>query len=79
MKTSQTLAMLVFLLVPTVAFANNARTKAEPVQTARKVPPPVVAVRPVGILRQDLFDRNNPNNLRSDYHGPPLSPASSER
>jgi hypothetical protein len=44
------------------------------VQTARKMPPPVVAVRPFGVLRQDLFDRNDPNNLRSDYHGPPAQP-----
>jgi hypothetical protein len=75
MKTPQTLAVLVFLLVPTVALASNAHTKGEPVQTARKLPPPpLVAVRPTGILRQDLFDRNNPNNLRSDYHGPPAQP-----
>jgi len=26
------------------------------------------------ILRQDLFDRNNPNNLRSDWPGPPAQP-----
>ena len=24
---------------------------------------------------QDLFDRNNPNNLRSDYRSPPAQPA----
>jgi hypothetical protein len=28
------------------------------------------------ILRQDLFDRNNPNNLRSDYPAPLASPGS---
>ena len=26
------------------------------------------------VLPQDLFDRNNPNNLRSDYPGPPAQP-----
>jgi hypothetical protein len=26
------------------------------------------------VLRQDLFDRNNPNNLRSDWHSPPAQP-----
>jgi hypothetical protein len=74
MKTSQTLAALALLVLPTVALANNTRTKIEPVQTARKMPPPVVAVRPFGVLAQDLFDRNDPNNLRSDYHGPPAQP-----
>jgi hypothetical protein len=29
---------------------------------------------PSGILRQDLFDRNNPNNLRSDWPSPPAQP-----
>jgi hypothetical protein len=66
MKTPQILAAFALLVLPTVALANNTRTKVEPVQTARKAPSPVVAVRPVGILRQDLFDRNDPNNLRSD-------------
>jgi hypothetical protein len=74
MRVTQLLAVFVFLLVPTVAFSNNARTKGEPVQTARKVPPPIVDVRPAGILRQDLFDRDNPNNLRSDYPAPPAQP-----
>jgi hypothetical protein len=26
------------------------------------------------VLPQDLFDRNNPNNLRSDYPAPPAQP-----
>ncbi|MEK9281779.1 MULTISPECIES: hypothetical protein [unclassified Bradyrhizobium] len=25
-------------------------------------------------LRQDLFDRNNPTNIRSDWPGPPAQP-----
>lgn len=73
MKVTQLMPVFIFLLLPTVAFANNARTKVEPVQTARKGPP-AIDVRPVGILRQDLFDRNNPNNLRSDYPAPPAQP-----
>jgi hypothetical protein len=27
------------------------------------------------VCRQDLFDRNNMNNLRSDWPGPPAQPA----
>jgi len=40
----------------------------------RKIPP---AIDPRGngvILRQDLFDRNNPNNVRSDWPSPPGLP-----
>jgi hypothetical protein len=41
----------------------------------RKIPPSMGAPVRGFILRQDLFDRNNPNNLRSDYPGPPAQPA----
>jgi len=41
---------------------------------ARKIPPPPDTTRPGLVLRQDLFDRNNPNNLRSDYSTPPAQP-----
>jgi hypothetical protein len=27
-----------------------------------------------GVLRQDLFSRNNPNNLRHDYPSAPAQP-----
>jgi hypothetical protein len=27
-----------------------------------------------GILRQDLYDRNNPDNLRNDFPSPPKQP-----
>jgi hypothetical protein len=40
----------------------------------RKIPPSIGAATRRFILRQDLFDRNDPNNLRSDYHGPPAQP-----
>jgi hypothetical protein len=46
-----------------------------PTHDVRKIPPPINA--PTSgfiILRQDLFDRNNPNNLRSDWHSPPAQP-----
>ena len=44
-----------------------------PTHDARRIPP-AIDVRPTGIIRQDLFDRNNPNNLRSDWPSPPAQP-----
>jgi hypothetical protein len=34
----------------------------------------VIDARPSGIVRQDLFDRGNPINLRSDWPSPPAQP-----
>jgi hypothetical protein len=44
-----------------------------PPHDARRIPPSIEA-RPSGLVRQDLFDRNNPNNLRSDWPSPPAQP-----
>jgi hypothetical protein len=74
MKPIHILTMLC-ALVPTVANAQDGRTKTEPAPTARKVPAPGDVVAP-GILRQDLFSRNNPNNLRHDYPSAPAQPGS---
>lgn len=74
MKTLLVLGLFYVALFPTTGFAKNAQTKVEPIPTARKVPPPVADLRPAGIVRQDLFDRSNPNNLRSDYRAPPAQP-----
>src|SRR5258706_196908 len=41
-----------------------------PIHDVRKIPPSINAPTSGFILRQDLFDRNNPNNLRSDWPGP---------
>ncbi len=51
-------------------------TKAAPTTQPRPVPPPVDTAGPqwFPIVRQDLFDRNNPNNARSDWHAPPAQP-----
>jgi hypothetical protein len=46
---------------------------AAPVQDARRIPPSTDP-RLSGLIWQDLFDRNNPNNLRSDWPGPPAQP-----
>ncbi|OAF08660.1 hypothetical protein AXW67_28860 [Bradyrhizobium neotropicale] len=43
-----------------------------------EAPPPFVlnghSARRGYVLRQDLFDRSNPNNLRSDWPSPPAQP-----
>jgi hypothetical protein len=69
------------LTMPAIAFATASRAaESRPAVShdGRKVQQPKqpapLAV-PSGILRQDLFDRNNPNNLRSDWPGPPAQPA----
>jgi hypothetical protein len=45
-----------------------------PIHDVRKIPPSINATTSGFILRQDLFDRNNPNNLRSDWPGPSAQP-----
>ena len=57
--------------VPMVAVAQDRHPKR--VVIARKSPAPWDVVAP-GVLRQDLFDRRNPNNLRHDYPPPPAQP-----
>jgi hypothetical protein len=47
---------------------------APPTHDVRKIPPSIDASTRGFILRQDLFDRNNPNNLRSDWPSPPAQP-----
>jgi hypothetical protein len=68
MKMGVTLVVSCALAFPTTAFA-----KATHTHDVRKIPP---ADTPKSgfVLRQDLFDRNNPNNLRSDWPAPPAQP-----
>ena len=58
----------------TIAFAQTAPAKVAPAHDVRRPAPTFDAWG--GILRQDLFDRNNPNNLRSDWPSPPRQPGS---
>jgi hypothetical protein len=46
-----------------------------PTSDVRNIPPSIDVLTRGSILRQDLFDRNNPNNLRSDWPGPRAQPA----
>ena len=64
---------LLCTLFPTVGTAQDGHSKPEPLVTGRRAGAPADIVAP-GILRQDLFDRRNPNNLRHDYPAPPGQP-----
>jgi hypothetical protein len=74
MKIGMMLVIYCVLAFPTIAFAKTAPTKAAPTHDVRKIPPTIDAPKRGFILRQDLFDRNNSNNLRSDWHAPPAQP-----
>jgi hypothetical protein len=67
------LLMLFAAVLPATVIAQDGHTKPERLVTGRKAPAPGDFVAP-GVLRQDLFDRRNPNNLRHDYPTPPAQP-----
>jgi hypothetical protein len=58
----------------TPVLAKTTRTKVVVAPGARQVAPGVDHCRSGLFCRQDLFDRNNPNNIRSDWPGPPAQP-----
>jgi hypothetical protein len=60
-------------MLPTVAAAKDLHGQVG-AHDARRAPLPVVSRKSHFILRQDLFDRQNPTNLRSDWPGPPAQP-----
>ncbi len=61
-------------LLTTIASAQDPHTRTVAAHDARRTPAPVVSGKSHFILRQDLFDRLNPNNLRSDWPSPPAQP-----
>jgi hypothetical protein len=61
-------------LLTTVASAQAPHAKTVPAQDARRTRSPVISSKGHFIVRQDLFDRSNPNNLRSDWPSPPAQP-----
>ena len=80
MKSIRILTILC-VFAPTIALAQDGRSKTEPAPKPRRVvivPAPWNPTRwdvvAPGVLRQDLFDRNNPNNLRRDYPSAPAQP-----
>ena len=74
MRSAFILAICCLLTCPAMAGAGTASAKIAMSHGARKIPPAPDTIRPTLVLRQDLFDRNNPNNLRSDYSAPPAQP-----
>jgi len=62
------------LAFPPIALAKTAHTKVAPIHDVRHIPPAIDTPKNGFVLRQDLFDRNNPNNLRSDWPAPPAQP-----
>jgi hypothetical protein len=62
------------LAFPTIGFAKTPHTKVAPTHDVRKIPSIIGTPKSGFILRQDLFDRNNPNNLRSDWPSPTAQP-----
>jgi hypothetical protein len=58
----------------TTAFAKPARIKVPASPVVRGVVPLAHSCGGGFVCRQDLFDRNNPNNIRSDYPGPSAQP-----
>jgi hypothetical protein len=73
MKKGMMLAVSCSLAFPTIAIAKT-HAKVAPPHDVRKIPSSIDTPKSGFILRQDLFDRNNPNNLRSDWPGPPAQP-----
>jgi hypothetical protein len=74
MKKAYVLALSFTAAFATIAFADGPQAKLATAQIPPKIQPPVGRGKIGFVLRQDLFDRNDPNNLRSDYHGPPAQP-----
>ena len=58
----------------TAAFAKTIQTKTTVARDARHIKSPAATASTAGPLRQDLFDRLNPGNLRSDWPAPPAQP-----
>ena len=71
--TSIRILVILCAFAPAIVLAQDGYRKPDAAPAARKRPAPGDIVAP-GILRQDLFDRRNPNNLRHDYPAPPGQP-----
>jgi hypothetical protein len=68
------LAVLCALAMATPASARTSRAKVVTIADVRQAASPVAGCWNGFICRQDLFDRNNRNNLRSDWPSPPAQP-----
>jgi hypothetical protein len=61
-------------LLTTIASGQDPHPKIVPGQDGRRTPSPIISSKNHFIVRQDLFDRLNPNNLRSNWPTPPAQP-----
>ena len=75
-RTSHMIMLMVTfaLACPMTALGQTADTKITPTNHVRKIPPAIFSPGGGFILRQDLFDPNNPNNVRSDWPRPSRQP-----
>jgi hypothetical protein len=67
MKKAAILVVACVSVCPTIALAQTAETKPTPSSDFLKASPTIVSSKGEFILRQDLVDPNNPNNLRSHW------------
>jgi hypothetical protein len=78
-KKGMMLVVSCALAFPTIAFAKTAHTKVAPIHDVRKIPAAIDTPKSGFVLRQDLFDRNNPNTcstgpvLKNQLHGAIIS------
>ena len=70
MKNAIIMILACALVCPTVVVAQIADTKRSPIDDVRTRSPIIISSKGEFILRQDLFDPNNPNNLRRDWPRP---------
>jgi hypothetical protein len=70
MNRTMMLVLACALVCPTTAFPQTDNTKLTPINDVRRTPPTIFSPKGGLILRQDLIDRNNQNNVRSDWPGP---------
>jgi hypothetical protein len=75
MKKVMLLIVSCALAFPGTAFAQSDPAKPASTHASRKPHKHIIITTGGGILRQDLFDRNNPNNVRSDWPTPPAQAA----
>ncbi|MET3907812.1 hypothetical protein ABID59_002153 [Bradyrhizobium sp. S3.3.6] len=74
-RRSKPIILFVFAaMLPTFASAEAPRRPVGAAHDTYRKPLPDVGRKGQLILRQDLFDRQNPTNLRSDWPSPPAQP-----
>ena len=71
---SLTILCALEVVFATSAFAKTPRTRVVTAADVRQAAPLVDSCKNAFVCRQDLFDRNNRKNLRSDWPSPPAQP-----